>query len=210
MKLKALFAILGAAGLTLGGAGCTTHKTTVPLTNSFEFVSHPYHTLIDDPPPPRVALQREVTKGTITPIWPALYSTDTVIQGGLVLFVAERAYTEPERVTHARLFAARPPAPPEDLTDEILWRWSKANGRDFGTALQKLAAVDPVSGGDGVNVSLQFWGPAAFNEAHQDWPDSGMLHLSWSQVDELMQIVKTKGVPLKDLHWHTDFIGEKY
>jgi hypothetical protein len=210
MKFSAVIAAVCLLGLTLAATGCATHQATIPLSNGFEFVSHPHHTMIDDPPPPRIALQYHPAGGTVTPIWPSLYSTETVVHSNLVLLVAERGFVEPERVTHGRLFASRPPALPLDLTDEMLWRWSQTNHRDFGAALQKLAAVTPAAGGDGVDITFQFWAPALVNEAHLDWPDTSALHLSWTQIDELISLVKTKGLTQKDLRWHTEFIGEKY
>jgi hypothetical protein len=197
------------AGLSLG-AGCALHPTTVPLSDGFEAVSHPHRSFIDDPPPPRVALQRRAADGTVKEIWPSLYSTDTIVRKDLVLFVAERAYRDPDNVTHARLFAARPPELPLDLTDEVLWRWSKVNGRDFGSALQKYAAVSPAEDSGGVEVRLQFWANSVFGETHQDWPDTSSLHLDWSQIDEIMRAVKAKGTVQKDLRLHTEFIGEKF
>jgi hypothetical protein len=210
MKFCVVTATVYALGLVLGATGCATHKSTIPLSNGFELVSHPHHTMIDDPPPPRVAVQYHPVGGSVTPIWPSLYSTETVVHSNLVLFVAERGFREPDRVTHGRIFASRPPALPLDLTDEMLWRWSQTNKRDFGTALQKLAGVTPATADDGVDITFQFWAPALVNEAHFDWPDTSALHLSWTQIDELIARVKAKGLPQKDLRWHAEFIGEKY
>ncbi|MGA2244411.1 MAG: hypothetical protein ABSH48_05370 [Verrucomicrobiota bacterium] len=208
--LNRLLVCADLASLSLGWAGCATHKTVAPLSNGYEEVSHPSHTLIDEPPPPRIALQRREPDGTVTSIWPALSSADTVIKGDLVLFAAEKAYTEPERTTRARLFAARPRELPLDLTDEVLWRWSKANGRDFGTTLQKFASIAPQASGEAVEVHLQFWAGPEYGETHEDWPDNGSLLLSWPQIDEIVHAVKTKGVTEKDLRWHTEYIGEKF
>ena len=193
-----------------GWAGCATQKV-VPLSNGYQAVTHQYRALNGgEPPLPRIALQRRGTNGTVTPIWPSLYSADTVIHGDLVLFVAEIASREEKGVTHARLFADLPPAPPLDLTDEVLWRWTKANGRDFGSTLQKFASITPVESGAGVEVQLQFWASPVFGQTHEDWPDNGLLRLDWPQIGEIMRAVKTKGVTEKDLRWHTEYIGEKY
>ena len=43
------------------------------------------------------------------------------------IFVGDKAYLEPDRVTHPRLFAVKSPELPLDITDEMLWRWSKAS-----------------------------------------------------------------------------------
>ena len=206
---NSLFCV-GVAVLSLGWAGCQTHTKIVPLSDGYEAVEHPYHTLIDDPPPPRIALQRRGTDGVIAPVWPALYSADTVIKGNLVIFAAEKAYTEPERVTHARLFAARPSELPLDLTDEVLWRWSKANGKAFDKTLQKFAGITAAENAGALELRLEFWANPELGETRDDWPDTSSLRLEWPRVEEIMRAVKAKGTVERDLRWHTEYIGEKF
>jgi hypothetical protein len=196
--------------LSLAGSGCQTHKTTAPEGGGYEVVSHPHHALLDDPEPPRLSLQRRGPDDTLTQIWPSLYSEHMVIQGDLALFVADKAFIQPERTTHPRLFAVKTPDLPLDLTDEILWRWSKANNKDFAKTLEKFAEIQPAQNGGGVEVRLQFWSNPAYGSERDDWPDEGSLQLDWRQIDDLMRAVKTKGVLQKDLRWHTPYIGEKY
>lgn len=201
-------AVVVLAALSLAGAGCQTHKTVQPLGGGYEEVTHPHHTLLDDPPPPRIALQYRDKDDKLTRVWPSLYSTDEVVKDDLALFVAEKA--EPDRVTYPRLFAVRAPAPPLDITDELLWRWCKANGKSFEKALTQITLVTPVEEGDGLQIRFQFWANDIYGKPREDWPDNGELHLSWKQVDDLMRAVKAKGVQMKDLRWHTVFIGEKF
>ena len=146
----------------------------------------------------------------MTPIWPSLYGVNEVIRGDLAIFVAEKAAIDPERVTHPRLFAVRCPELPLDLTDEVLWRWSQANGKDFKKTLQKFAMVTPEEKNGGLEVRLEFLAPSDYALERDDWPDQSSLQLDWPQVDEIMLRVKTKGVAEKDLRWHTAYIGEKY
>jgi hypothetical protein len=201
---------LGVTALSLGWAGCQTHTKVVPLSAGYEAVEHPYHTLMDEPKPPRISLQWRGTDGAITRVWPALYSADTVIKGNIVIFAAEKAYTEPERVTHARLFAARPSELPLDLTDEVLWRWAKTNGKAFDQALQKFAGITAAENAGALDVHLEFWANSEFGDTREEWPDTSSLRLDWAQVEAIMRAVKAKGTVEKDLRWHTEYIGEKF
>jgi len=211
MKLPRFFAARsGLILFTLIWAGCQTHTTVVPLKNGYEEVSHPHHTLIDEPEPPRISFQHRGADGVVTPIWPSLYGVNDVIKGDLAIFVAEKAALEPARVTHPRLFAVRPPELPLDITDEVLWRWSQANGKDFAKTLQKLALVTPEEKKGGLELRLEFWTPTTWAAEREDWPEQSSLQLGWRQVDEIMQRLKTKGVMEKDLRWHTSYIGEKF
>lgn len=195
----------------LAGTGCKTHTTVLPLSDGYEEVSHPHHTLIDDPEPPRISLQHRDRDGTLTHIWPSLYGIDDdVIRGDLAIFVAEKAYVEPDRETRPRLFGVRSPELPSDLTDEVLWRWTKANGKDFGKALGRLTQIIPVEKNGGLEMRFQFWSNPEFGKEPEDWPDNSTLQLSWEQVEEILRAVKAKGVIEKDLRWHSRYIGEKY
>jgi hypothetical protein len=208
LKLYALPAV--ALCMCLGGAGCKTHPTTNPLSAGYEEVSHPYHTLIDEPPPPRVSLQYRDAQGVVTPIWPAVYGGDEVIHDKTIIFVAQKAYMDPDRVTHPRLFAANAPDLPLDLTDEVLWRWSQVNHRNFPQTLRQFEMITPAEAKGGLQLNLEFWGQDTLGSESADWPPESSLWLSWEQVADIMRAVKTKGVMEKDLRWHTPHIGEKY
>lgn len=196
--------------LVLGLAGCQTHSITTPVGSGFEEVSHPHHALIDEPEPPRFSFQHRDADGTVTRIWPSLYGVNEVIHGDLAIFVGDKAFIEPERVTHPRLFAVKPGELPLDITDEVLWRWARANGKDFGRTLQKFALVAPAEKNGGLELRLDFNTENKFFEEDKDWPDTSVLQLDWNQVAEILRAVKTKGVEEKDLRWHTPYIGEKF
>jgi hypothetical protein len=206
--LNCLSAGLVLALACLAGSGCQTHTTKQALSNGYEVVTHPHHTLIDDPEPPRIAFQHRAADGTLTPIWTSLYSPDTIIQGHLAIFIAEKADAAHE--THPRLFAVRAPELPVDLTDEVLWRWCKANGKKFEKALPVFSEITAAETADGLQVNLRFLPLDTYGKARDDWPDSGSLPLTWTQVDNLIHLVKTKGAVQKDLRWHDQFIGEKF
>jgi hypothetical protein len=195
-------------GLVL--AGCQTHTTVAPLSNGYEEVSHPHHTLIDEPEPPRVSFQHRGADGTLTRIWPSLYGVNEVVKGDLAIFVGDKAFIEPDRVTHPRLFAVTAPELPLDITDEVLWRWSKANGKDFGKTLAKFTLVTPEEKDGRLELLLEFTSENKWIGDDKDWPDKSVLTLTWNQVAEIIRAVKTKGVVQKDLRWHSSYVGEKF
>ena len=211
MKLRSSFAArCGLILISFGWAGCQTHTTVLPLRNGYEEVSHPHHALLDEPEPPRISLQYRGADGAVTPVWPSLYGVNDVIKDDLAIFVAEKAAAGAEHVTHPRLFAVRAPELPLDITDEVLWRWAQANGKDFSQCLQKLALITPEDKHGSLELRLEFWASETWSAQRQDWPEQGTLQLDWNQVDAIMQSVKAKGVMQKDLRWHSGYIGEQF
>ena len=212
MKLPNHFASrLALALLGLGWAGCQTHTSVTPLSHGYQEVSHPHHTLLDDPEPPRIAFEHREPGGKTTLIWPSLYGVNEVVKGGLAIFVGERGYVdEGAKVTHPRLFAVQSPELPLDITDEVLWRWAKASDKDFAKTSAKFTLVTPEEKNDRLELHLEFSSENKWSGADKDWPDKSTLQLDWNQVSEILRAVKTKGVVEKDLRWHTPFIGEKF
>jgi len=210
MKSPKIFAGLFMVAL-LGpiGAGCQTHKAVMPLSNGYEEVSHPYHAFLDEPPPARISLQHRNKDGTVTFIWPALYGVPEVLKGDLVVFVAEKAYLDPERVTLPRLFAVRSPDLPLDITDQVLWRWCKATGKNFTVAQKKFSMITPEENNGRLELRLDFSPGDKWVAGRDDWPEQVSLQLDWPHVDEIMRAVKTKGFQENDLRWNTPYIGEK-
>jgi hypothetical protein len=209
-RLDKFFHPLAVALLGLGLAGCQTDKNIAPVAQGYEEVAHPHHALLDEPEPPRISFQHRDHDGKVTLIWPSLYGVNEVVKGGLAIFVGDKAYLEPERATHPRLFAVRSPELPLDITDEILWRWSQANGRDFGRTLANFSLVTPQEKNGRLELLLEFNPGDKWLGEGKDWPDTSTLPLDWNQVAEIMRAVKTKGVVEKDLRWHTSYIGEKF
>ena len=199
--------VLPLVGLAL--AGCQTHTTVKPLQNGFEEVWHPHHTLLDEPEPPRISFQHRATDGKITHIWPSLYHGHEVFKGDLTLFVAERGDLA-ERVTRPRLFAVKLGELPLDLTDEILWRWARTNGKAFGKTLSRFAGIVAFQKNGGLSVQLDFISEDQLLSPEPDWPDHSELWLDWNQMDTIIRAVKTKGIEQKDPRWHTPYIGEQF
>jgi hypothetical protein len=191
-------------------AGCQTHKSITPLSNGYEEVSHSKRNFIalDEPVPPRISLQYRGTNDTVTPVWPSLYGVGEVFHGELAIFVGDKAYIDPDRVTHPRLFAVKSPDLPLDITDEVLREWSQAANKNFRTARDRFVAVTPEENNGRLELRLEFSAPDELS-GPDDFPKESAVRLNWSQVEAIMQAVKTKGVQLKDLRWDTPYIGEK-
>jgi hypothetical protein len=137
-------------------------------------------------------------------IWPSLYGVNEVVKGDLAIFVGDKAYVSPDpndpRGTKPRLFAVRSPALPLDITDEVLWRWSKASGKDFAKAVQLFSMVTPEERNGRLELQLEFW------TEEKDWPDTTTFQLDWNQVFDIVREVKENGVVRKDLRWGTPYI----
>jgi hypothetical protein len=211
MKLLRDFtACLALATLATTWAGCQTHKSVMPVGEGYEEVSHPTRNFImlDEPTPPRISFQYRSADSTVAPIWSSLYGAGEVIHDGLAIFVGDKAYIESDRVTHPRLFAVKSPALPLDITDEALRDWSQAAGKDFNTARDRLTVITPEENNDHLELHFEFSAPDELS-GPDNWPKQSALRLDWSQVDAMVQAVKTKGFEQKDLHWKTPYIGEK-
>jgi hypothetical protein len=100
------------------------------------------------------------------------------------------------------LFAVKSPALPVDITDEVLWRWSKAWGKDFAQAQQLFTLATPGEKDGRLELKLEFWTQA------KNWPDTTTLQLEWGEVSAIMNETKAKGTVHKDLHWGTPYVAK--
>ena len=191
--------------LGLGLTGCKTQTT--PLANGYERVTHPIHADFGEPQPARISFQYREASGKTIQIWPALYGVAEVINGDVAVFVGDKAYVEADgKVTHPRLFAVKAPELPVDITDEVLWIWSKSTGKDFSTAMNQISLVTPEKKGDRLELHLDFWTGGSLLD-FKSWPDKSDLQLNWQQVANILHGMKSKGVLERDLRWHTPYIG---
>ena len=189
--------------LCIALAGCSTPPRIVqPLGNGYQEVTHPGKS--QDSSDLRLSLEYRNPDGKITLIWPSLSGVDEIIKGDVAIFVGDKAYesSDPDdpRGMKPRLFAVQPPGLPLDITDEVLWNWSKASGKDFAKAVRLLEMTTPVEKADKLEVQLEFW------EDGNNWPDKSTLQLDWNQVSDIMRTVKGKGAVHKDLRWGTPYI----
>jgi hypothetical protein len=209
-QLNDLAGRLALALLCLGFAGCQSHKPTTPIGGGYQEVTHAEHSFLPDPKPSRTSLEyKEDPGGKAIIVWPSLYSLNEVVNDDLAVFVAEQAYIDDGQPTlRPRLFAVKSPAPPLDITDEVLWRWSRANHRDLIKTFNRFNVAVPEEKNGGLEVHLEFWSGGYLTD--EQWPDTGELQLNWSEVSDIMNSVRKKGVAQKDLRWHTSYIGEKF
>jgi hypothetical protein len=189
--------------LCAGLAGCMTPNPVTPLGGGYEEKGHPNRSS-PAPADTRVSFQYRAPDGRITLIWPSLYGVGEVVKGNVAIFVGDRAYvsSDPDdpRGTKPRLFAVRSPGLPLDITDEVLWRWSKTTGKDFSKATQLFSMVTPAEKNGQLELQLEFW------TQERDWPDKTTVQLDWSQVSDIMREVKEKGVMRKEPRWGTLYI----
>lgn len=189
--------------MLLSVAGCKTHSEVQTLGSGYEEVTHPNRSPTSEEPA-RISLNYRSPNGQMYLIWPSLFTRDEIIKGDLALFVGDEAYvtTNPDdpRGTKPRLFAVSAPGLPLDITEEVLWYWCKASGKDFAKAVRLFNVATLENRGDTVEVQLEFY----VNE--RDWPDTARLQLDWNQISEIMRTVKAKGTTHKDPRWGTPYI----
>lgn len=205
MKLiKNLVFYLSPALLCIGLAGCSTPAMVQPLSNGYVEVTHPHRSMFSSTDL-RVSFEYREPDGKTILIWPSLYGAGEVIKGDVAIFVGDKAYvsSDPDdaRGTKPRLFAVRAPGLPLDITDEVLWGWSKASGKDFAKAVQQFNLATPAEKNNQLELQLEFW------VDENGWPNNSTLQLDWNQVSDIMRAVKAKGTVRKDLQWGTPYIG---
>jgi hypothetical protein len=211
LEMKACYVLgsgMAAALLCLVLTDCAGQKAVTPLGAGYEEISHPVHTFLPGENPPRISLAQVDATGRKTTIWPSLYCFNAVVNGDVAIFVADKAFLNAGQGSiHPRLFAVESPGLPVDITEEVLWRWASANGRDLVKTFSRFSLATPAEKAGQLAVHLEFWSGGYMTDA--DWPETGDLQLNWSEVAKIMHSVEVKGVQEKDLRWHTTYIGEK-
>jgi hypothetical protein len=185
--------------------GCASSRTVTPQGNGYEEVSHPPMST-SETATTRDSFQYRAPNGKITRIWPSLYGVNEVVKENVAIFVGDVAYvsSDPEnrKGIKPRLFAVKSPALPVDITDDVLWRWSKAWGKDYRLAQQRFTMVTPHEKNGRLELQLEFWSD------EKSWPDMTTLQLDWSEVTDIMNDVQAKGKMRKDLRWGTSYIAK--
>src|ERR1035437_5949341 len=203
--------LIAAAILCTNLTGCGTIPSYEDLGNGYVEATY-IRTSSWEPTAIRTELRYKKGLGTIV-IWPSLAKVRKVVHNDMVVFVGEAALRQlnpgEPYATDSRLFAVKAPELPLDITDEVLWHWSKASGKDFAKALQKFSLVIPEEKNGRLELHLEFLSEG-YLSVEKDWPDQSDLQLDWNQVSDILRAVKTKGVVEKDLRWHTPYIGEKF
>ena len=160
----------------------------VELGNNYEEVT--YTRTSWEPESHHVTLQYRKPNGGRTMVWS--YVGNIVINNEVAVFEARVDYIP-------RLFAVKGLEMPLDITDEILWRWSKESGTDFGEVL-KTASINSFTlktNGDKLCFEFGMW----------KHPNSSEIPISldWVEIAAIMNEVRTNGIIHK-----TSVYGKNY
>jgi hypothetical protein len=153
-----------------------------------------------EPPAIRTALQYRKGLRTVV-IWPKTHGI--VVTNCVAVFEAYTAYEPPPpsnpQATKRRLFAVKAPELPLDITDEVLWRWSKESGEGFFNIKNVASPVPPEEKDNGVEFLFA-------TGTHKDI----IIRMDWNQISDVMREVKEKGVVRKDRVWGTSYIEKEF
>lgn len=197
--ISTVLAAVGCVGLT----GCMS-SSVEQLGNGYYEVTY-IRSSFSEPEAHRITLQYSLGQSQRrTMVWPDTMGIHA--KNGIAVFQAHKASETPDpnnrRATESRLFAVRAPDPPLDITDEVLWRWSKKSGEDFAKIVKTASISYVIKKGDGVEAHFDFFNPP-------DW-QSLDVPMDWNQVSEVMREVKEKGIMRKDRVWHYSYIQNEF
>jgi len=197
--LVTLIAAVAGAGL----AGCASTTVITPQGNGYEEVAHPYRG--STPADVRISFRYRAPDSRSMLIWPALYGINEVIHNDVAIFVGEVAYVSSDpndpRGTRPHLFAVKAPAPPLDITGDILNFWALKNGQDPVRAGRYLSLVTPTEKAGRLELQLDFV------TDEKNWPDRSTVSLDWNRVSDLMRDVQAHGTVHKDLRWGAVYLA---
>ena len=183
--------------------GCGSISRVEPLGSSYEEVSYTRHSF-SEPEATQITLQYRKPNGGRIMIWPS--AGGVVVRNDVAVFVGDKAWKQPpfgERwPMKPRLFAVKAPELPLDITDEVLWRWSKQSKKNF----TEIFGKDYIRYSKETNNVLEFH---FFIVSIPDWKELN-ISMEWSQLSDIMREVKEKGVIHKDLRWGTTYIEKEF
>jgi len=132
--------VFSLAALCVSLSGCVSHSVQ-PLANNYEEVTCTRTSW--EPQVQQFELRYKKGWGT-TVIWPDTYGIH--VKNDVAVFkgyrASDRLSPSNARTTEPRLFAARAPEPLLDITDEVLWQWSKESNGNFWVTVKTASIVD--------------------------------------------------------------------
>jgi hypothetical protein len=199
---KQLICHLLLAILCASMTGCGSVSSYEPLGNGYISVAHTEHSMSEEDAS-QFDLQYSPGKGKWwIKVWPDM-GMGIVVTNGVAVFGGERAFEKPEHFwehcpTESRVFAVKSPDMPMDITDEILWKWSKQSNGNFAK-IQKTASFVYVKE---TNNIVGFYFANRVSDLN--------IYLDWNQITDIMREVKEKGVVRKDLQWGTKYLEKEF
>jgi hypothetical protein len=203
MKLeKNIFrAIIAILAIWLSGCDSKTVRVT-PLGDNYEEVVY-VRSHISAPEAHTITLQFRNVEGKQVMVWPSLESA-TVVKNGVAMFVASRTDGSYKKdgiwPMESRLFAVSFPGLPMDITDETVGRWAQESGKDAAKYLEDYPSpIEPQETNGNINTEFEF---THFQKI--------VISLSWEQISNIMECVKTNGVQHKDPQWNLIYIDKEF
>ncbi len=184
----------------LGVVSCVS-SDVAPLGSGYEEVTYT-HGSLSEPAAQRISLQYQNSHHGRIKIWPSLYGVSSVIKNDIAIFVGDEGYVRPGTgsvSTRPRLFFVNSSHCPMDVTDEVLWRWSKGSGQDFDTVVKSARIVYPKE----KDAEVEFLFATGL---HKDI----VVRLDWAQIADIMREVKQSGIERKDSRWGTIYIEKEF
>lgn len=186
--------------MTMGGCVFSNRKAE-PLANGYVEVTytrgyiHPTH---------QITLQYRNEDGTEVMIWPD--NGATRVKGDIALFYASKAErslrpSDDRWPMAPRIFAVKAPAPPLDITSEVIRVWSKESGKDYSESLAKARVVSIEQKGDAFEFRFAVWSP-------DPWPND-RTRVKWDELLAMMRDVQQNGVKHKDPRYGTAYIEKE-
>ena len=135
--------------LCLSLNGCGSISDYEPLGSGYIWVTHTENS-ISEPSAHQFQLQYSPGKGEWwIKVWPDM-GEGVAVTNGVAVFGGEKGTEKPQHFgeywpTESRVFVVKSPDMPMDITDEVLWRWSKQSNGDFAR-IQKTASLAYVKG----------------------------------------------------------------
>jgi hypothetical protein len=149
---------IAATILCVSLAGCTS-QSVEPLGGGYEYVTYTQRSLFMEEDAHQIALQYRQPNGKVVMIWPSA-PWGYAITDSVAIFVGDINSERPKFgepwPMERRLFAVKPPEPPLNITDEVLWQWSKKNKIDFEKALESASVVSVGEKGSQLEIRFAF------------------------------------------------------